>query len=892
MYQSKHYTCEEIDERLLKGYYDDAVSKGYSDTFEQFQTELASIKEIAQAIEEEKVAIIGTDRIADSAVTTDKLSNGAVSSEKIATNSFDSTLSVSGKIAPSDAVGERLTELKEKVDALALGEFYGYFPDSASLPTDVTTSGYAYVGLDNPYKIWNFNGESWFDSGTSIDMNDADEEDITRNTDGKLQFKNRAYGDGMGYVILRKNKTFAEQVIKENTIYEVRYDFNLNGAVVNLPFNCEIYFNGGRIYNGLVYPNSSVLRCATKENFSAAAGTFGDVVIRKPLPYSSTTCIDTFGDVGEIASLSNVIINSSRYIISRCKVGDRFVVKNTSYWMKYNNKPIPTYQFLDKDFKIIEQRLSAIKNEEIIVSPTDGYVTFFGTGDGQFLLDKIDWEQEEEKTYILSTDDAYKRVAIPSQTGIVGIKLPASQYPTSANLLFLGKDDAMISRATQIHPSVNNNGVIYIHKTEDIVYVAYCSNSTLRQDISFEFVEIDELSTSIAELKEINIAEWGAVGDGQTDNSDVFERIFSYTAKDSGSTSRCSKYDITILVPEGNFLVSRQVSIPRRCRIVGRGSNLNRFSLYYERPLRLRNVSLIMFNGLDEGSCGFLVEEGCKFEGITFYSDGYRQTYDPMNIEGKHPVVTAQGNSFDAIKTKASCTFTDCLFFGINGAAIHITSIGYTNIYDCGFANVKDCIVAEATDNNITNCKAIGCGSFLSGRPTFSQVSNIRCDSIERDIVNVSLTEMLMLSNILVDFAEHLVVAENSSLVIDNMPIARVCYDSVPDGSIRKNTSAFQLKNCSVKINTTYISARAADFDTQVCFKPTAIYIEGECDGKINFGKINRYPVLSDTPQLTIQRRIAIGANSSYTGMLETEDNIYRFNSTEADYSNVQSMFV
>ena len=47
MYESKYYTCEEIDERLLKGYYDDAVSKGYSGTFEQFKIELASIKDIA-----------------------------------------------------------------------------------------------------------------------------------------------------------------------------------------------------------------------------------------------------------------------------------------------------------------------------------------------------------------------------------------------------------------------------------------------------------------------------------------------------------------------------------------------------------------------------------------------------------------------------------------------------------------------------------------------------------------------------------------------------------------------------------------------------------------------------------------------------------------------------
>ena len=42
MYQSKYYICEEIDERLIKGYYDDAVSKGYSRTFEQFKLELAS----------------------------------------------------------------------------------------------------------------------------------------------------------------------------------------------------------------------------------------------------------------------------------------------------------------------------------------------------------------------------------------------------------------------------------------------------------------------------------------------------------------------------------------------------------------------------------------------------------------------------------------------------------------------------------------------------------------------------------------------------------------------------------------------------------------------------------------------------------------------------------
>ena len=203
-----------------------------------------------------------TDAIAEAInalITTDRIEDGAITTEKIATSAFDSTLSVSGKIAPADVVGGKLTYLNEKIDALSLGAFYGYFPDSASLPTDVTTLGYAYVGLDNPFKIWNFNGESWSDSGTSIDMNDADGEDITRNTDGKLKFKDRVYGDGMGYVILRKDKAFAEQVIQENTIYEIRYNFDIGGGEVEIPDNCVLKFIGGSISNGVLALNNVYL---------------------------------------------------------------------------------------------------------------------------------------------------------------------------------------------------------------------------------------------------------------------------------------------------------------------------------------------------------------------------------------------------------------------------------------------------------------------------------------------------------------------------------------------------------------------------------------------------------------------------------------------------------
>lgn len=143
--------------------------------------------------------------------------------------------------------GKNLDNLTLKVNALAVGIFYGYRANESELPQDITENGYAYVGTDNPYKIYNFDGTQWKDSGTTIQAtSEADEEDITYNENDKLTFRDRDNIDGMGYVILRKNKSFAEQVIKENTIYEIRYDFILSNNIT-IPANCVLKFCGGSI---------------------------------------------------------------------------------------------------------------------------------------------------------------------------------------------------------------------------------------------------------------------------------------------------------------------------------------------------------------------------------------------------------------------------------------------------------------------------------------------------------------------------------------------------------------------------------------------------------------------------------------------------------------------
>ena len=48
-------------------------------------------------------------------ITTDRIADGAVTTEKIATSAFDSTLSLSGKIAPADVVGRKLTDLEDVI---------------------------------------------------------------------------------------------------------------------------------------------------------------------------------------------------------------------------------------------------------------------------------------------------------------------------------------------------------------------------------------------------------------------------------------------------------------------------------------------------------------------------------------------------------------------------------------------------------------------------------------------------------------------------------------------------------------------------------------------------------------------------------------------------------
>lgn len=76
---------------------------------------------------------------------------------------------------------------------------------------------------------------------------------------------------------LTKDKSFAEQVKYDNTIYVINSEFDLKGVSVALPSNITLKFEGGRLVNG------GIEKCGRIENSSNAI-IFKDIIFSKPVP--------------------------------------------------------------------------------------------------------------------------------------------------------------------------------------------------------------------------------------------------------------------------------------------------------------------------------------------------------------------------------------------------------------------------------------------------------------------------------------------------------------------------------------------------------------------------------------------------------------------------------
>lgn len=105
----------------------------------------------------------------------------------------------------------------------------------------------------------------------------------------QLVLGNRPYEptefSGKGYKVLEKNIQTVDGVKKNiltavminqpNTIYEIRYDFDLNGETIEMQEGCTLKFEGGRLSNGNVVGNNTIINSDLSQIFDTSLSVNG-----------------------------------------------------------------------------------------------------------------------------------------------------------------------------------------------------------------------------------------------------------------------------------------------------------------------------------------------------------------------------------------------------------------------------------------------------------------------------------------------------------------------------------------------------------------------------------------------------------------------------------------
>lgn len=194
--------------------------------------------------------------------------------------------------------------ITDKYDApnISLEEAIRLIPSRARKEGQVIT----FLDREDHWHIYQFKGvlnqwnvlDQWKDlfdfdiNNFIIDSILPDEEDLTKssadeNGNSYLSLKDREYNpedfSGLGRIILRKNIVEVEDPIygkvkknvlyqdmftQSNTIYEIRYDFDLNGKEITIPEGCVLDFQGGSLSNGKILFQDTYLLNNIKINSS------------------------------------------------------------------------------------------------------------------------------------------------------------------------------------------------------------------------------------------------------------------------------------------------------------------------------------------------------------------------------------------------------------------------------------------------------------------------------------------------------------------------------------------------------------------------------------------------------------------------------------------------
>lgn len=132
MYISKHYTCQEIDQRLLQGYYDDAVTNGFQGSLQEFWAMVLSIKDLV--VKEPGYGLSQNDFTNELKAKLDSIEEGAKLIEKVSQLQNDAGFQTAQDV--QDAINDLIAGAPEALDTIK--ELAEALADNPNFATDIT----------------------------------------------------------------------------------------------------------------------------------------------------------------------------------------------------------------------------------------------------------------------------------------------------------------------------------------------------------------------------------------------------------------------------------------------------------------------------------------------------------------------------------------------------------------------------------------------------------------------------------------------------------------------------------------------------------------------------------------------------------------------------------
>ena len=260
----------------------------------------------------------------------------------------------------------------------------------------------------------------------------------------------------------------------------------------------------------------------------------------------------------------------------------------------------------------------------------------------------------------------------------------------------------------------------------------------------------------IRENNIVNMKYVGAKGDGETDDTEIFLKIF-----------QSNEYQLNIFIPKGHYIINKPIKFHKEGEFYGEGDYL----------LAEKNSCTILdfsnFQNPAEETYIFDAEHRCHIHHLTFLCNAYNLQVNRENL-GKSKIYTEE-----ILKSNISClrdgggNIHDLRIIGfIKGSYFK----GYEHIRNIEYKFCKECfeIMSDAICENI---RIISCGKGVLIRGAYTSIHNLRCDDLALNLIEAYPATYSTFTGIQADFVGgHVFFGSLSNSKIEFIG-GRVCTD-------------------------------------------------------------------------------------------------------------------